>query len=177
MTLVAGLRNGLRRRVRGGGHPSHPGLLLVARGAVPCGHHGQQLHVASECLHLPMIRVVQRTIPAKNVRRLPHHETEVRQVERDVFEAQNRARLGLMARDHLFVQLEHREGDAQADAALEFQQLEVHVHRVGELGMRDAQGAELDDLAGFGARGAKRRLRVCGHVAIMTHPFRTRSRP
>ena len=66
---------------------------------------------------------------------LTHHQTEIRQIERDVFEAQNRTCIGLMSLEYVGRQLQRRQRHAHLNASLKFEKLEMKVDRAGQLGM------------------------------------------
>ena len=73
------------------------GEVAVRRGAVPCSDDGEQLHVAAECLHLLMIAILECAVAPQHVGGLAHDQAQVRQVERNVLELEQRSRFRLMA--------------------------------------------------------------------------------
>ena len=73
----------------------------------------------------------------------------------------------LVLRQHLGVQLEPGKRNAALDAAMQLEQLEVHVHRVAELGLTILDGAELGRLARVGPARAWGSGGVIGHGAII----------
>jgi hypothetical protein len=61
-----------------------------------------------------------------------------------------------MPLEDVSVEVERRQRHAALDAALQLQQLDVHVHGAGELRMACLDGAQFCDFAGFSARGSGR---------------------
>ena len=49
---------------------------------------------------------------------------------------------------------------------MELEQLDVHIYRIGKLGVRFANRPELDDFSGFGTRGSGGTRRI-GHMKII----------
>src|SRR5688500_11278493 len=101
-----------------------------------------------------MIGFVERPKPAKHIGRLTHHQPQVRQVQRDILEAQYGLCLSLMARKDALVELEKRQRDPALDATLELEQLEVQVDRIRQLGMFLAERAQFLGLPRLGSRAA-----------------------
>ena len=94
-----------------------------------------------------VIGVIQRVEAPHDVGRLAHDQPEIAQFQRDVFEPQQRRRFGLMPRDDVGAHVEVRDRNPPLDAALHFEQLELHVDRVGEFGLPFLQRAKLDRFA------------------------------
>ena len=107
-------------------------------------------------MDLLKLRVVQGIEAVEDVRRLADHQAEVGEIERDLLEPQQRTALQLVALEGVGVEVERRQRHAALDAPLQLEQLDVHVDRVGELGMPGLDGAQFRDLARFGARRSGR---------------------
>ena len=107
----------------------------------------QQRHVPPKGLDRLVVGVFQCAEPVHDVGCLAYHQPEIGQVERDVFEVQQRTRLNLVARGDVGVQVERRQRDPRLHASLHLQEFEVHVDRISQLGLAFSERAELDGFA------------------------------
>ena len=146
--------------------------MTLGRAAIPLAGHRDELHVATERLHFLVIRFFQRPVPAQDVGDLPDHQPQVRQVERNVLEPKHRACVRLMLRENLSAQLEPWQRHAPLDAPMHFEQLQVHVHRLAELGMRVPDRAKLHRFTGVGSRRSWWPGARVGHCRDHTHVTR-----
>jgi hypothetical protein len=97
------------------------------------------LHVAAERLRLVVIRLFERAESPKNIRRLPHRQAKVTQIEWDVFESEEGTRFALMSAERVRRQIEHRKWHPTLNASLQREQFKVHVDGRRELGMLRAK--------------------------------------
>ena len=143
------------------------GVLLRSR-PIPLADDVQQRNVTPERLDSLAIGVFERTEPAHDVGRLAYGQSEIRQLERNVFEAQQWARLGLVARKNIGTQLERGQRDPRLHTSLHFKEFEVHVDRIGQLGLAFSQRTELDRFVCVWTAGASWASCGIGHSADHT---------
>jgi len=124
--------------------------------AVPRGDMFDQTFVTSDVLDTLAIRPLYSTESAHDVRRLADDEPKVGQGEGNVFEAQERACLRLMARKDLDAQFERGQGDPSLYPSLHLEKFEVHVNRIGKLGLPFAERTQFNSLPGVGPTEARR---------------------
>jgi hypothetical protein len=87
----------------------------------------------------------------EDIRGLADQQAEVGQIERNLLEPEQRPALQLMALEDVGVEVERRQGHAALHPTLELEQLDMHVHRAGELRVTGLDGSQFSDLAGLGA--------------------------
>jgi hypothetical protein len=100
-------------------------------------------------LKLPGIQCI-KTL--EDIRRLANRQPKVGQIQRNLLEPQDGTALQLVAVKRGGIEVEGRQWDPALNAALQFEELDVHVHRAGQLGLAGLDGAEFGDLARLGAR-------------------------
>jgi hypothetical protein len=113
-----------------------------------------------------IIRFLERPEPPENVGRLANHQTQVGQIQWNVLEAEDWSPLGLVPPHDAVAQRQHGKGHAALNPAFDFEQLEMQVDGIRELGMRLAKRPQLHDLRRLGpgcAGGADR----FGHALII----------
>ncbi len=164
--LVDGLAAGAgdRRRRPGDGGCDVP----FDSGPVPSGKDRHQRRVTTQRLGLLVIRLIEGAKPAKDVGGLPDREPQVSELDRNVFKAEQWTRVSLVRGERPITQVERGQRDAGLNAALHFEQLEVHVHGIGKLGLSLFQRAKLGDLSRFGPARARRSSCSVGHPADHT---------
>jgi hypothetical protein len=142
------------------------------RRLVPRGHDRFDLPVARQPLNTVVIGQLERLEAAQNIGGLPNHQAEIAPVDRDLFELQDRT--GLLVVGLAPIERRGRQRDSCLHASLCAEQLDLHVGRRRQIGLRVLELSQLSDLARFGARGPlggsiRRRicLRIC-HFTIVT---------
>ena len=137
--LVQHVAIGGRRNRRGIGRCR--GRELPLRSAsIPAAHDIDQIPVAARGLRLDVVVLFERAEATQYVGGLTHHQTEIRQIERDVFEAEDGSRIALMSREDGGRQLQRRQRHAHLNASLKFEQFEMKINGAGQLGMPFADG-------------------------------------
>ena len=121
-----------RRQLRAGLHFRD---LLSGRAAIPVTGDSDQPHFSPQCLHGPMIVIVQRAEAAEHVGDLADHEAQIGQVEWDILEAQDGTAVAGVLRDDRFAQLDEGQRHPAEEPAFELEELQVEIHRVQELGL------------------------------------------
>jgi hypothetical protein len=105
------------------------------------------VHVPSERLNLLIIGFVERPETTQHVGRLPHHEPEIRQIEGDILEPEQRPRFSLVSLDGCRREIEQGERHATLNSALQLEELEMHVHGARQFGMLRSKGLQLQHFA------------------------------
>jgi starch synthase len=105
--------------------------------------------------------------PPQHIGGLTHHQSQVRQIEGDVFEAKDGPRFHLVTLKYLRREIEHRQRHAALNAAMQLEELQVHLDRAGQLWMLGANGLKLQRFAGFRTRRSWRPNGRIRHHAII----------
>ena len=143
------------------------------RGLIPTRHHHLELPVAGQGLEAVLVGQFEGFEPAEDIGRLADHQPEVGPVDRNVLELQHRPALTccLACGDRMWP----RAAGLWIVALLRPQQLDLHVGRRGQIGLRVLQLAQFPHfarLAGLGVLPADPAVVTClrsGHVWIVGH--------
>ncbi len=98
-----------------------------------------------------MLVTVEHLVPAQDVGGLAHRETEVGPLERNVAEAHRRSAGLLLRRQPFRVGLNPRQRHPRLHPALGVHQVDLHVDRRRQLGLRSLQLSQFENFARFGA--------------------------
>ena len=107
-----------------------------------------------------MLGALERFVALEDVGRLAQGQPKIGPLERDVAEADRRTPGGLLRGEPRRVGLNPGQRHARLHAPLDFDERDLHVDGGCQVGLGALQLPELDDLAGFGARRARRSFRT-----------------
>ena len=133
----------------------------------------ERITVAAERDDGVVVLPIERLEPLEDVRRLPECQAEVRPVERNVAEPDERPARLLLSGDPRRIGLNPGKRDSPLDAPLHFDERELQVDRRRQFGLFSFELLEFGDFAGIGPLGT---ARTFGHVRIVPSPSGRRAR-